>query len=176
MVPQENSEENGSTLHGDPRHQFYVSSFGDGHSDHTGPISIISDAMTMTFILRLAAAMLSMMLAGEPAPPIPRLNITVYWVSDTTTYESFRLKVLNDSDSLVVIESVHPSCGCVLATVQRNLATKDNPGDIYVAVMTDRLSPEQPTAIDVFTNRNRTTPMRLNIYRGTKPDTTTMRR
>lgn len=123
----------------------------------------------MTFLLKIALTLASF-LVFQQVEPAPRLSITELWVPDSVPHESIRLKVINDSDSLMVIEKVHPSCGCVLATVQRSQATKDKPGDIYVAVMTERLSPDQPTAVDVFTNRNRTVPLRLNIYRGTKPE------
>lgn len=122
----------------------------------------------MTYLLSIAMV-LAMTLYQQPTPT-PRLNMTEYWSSDTAKYESFRLKVLNNSDSLVVIERVHPSCGCVLASIQRTRSTKDTAADIYVAVTVDRLSPDQPTAIDVFTNRNREVPMRLNIYKGPKPE------
>lgn len=123
----------------------------------------------MIFLLKIALTLASI-IVFQQVTPMPRLSVTELWVPDSVPHESIRLKVINDSDSLIIIEKVHPSCGCVLATVQRNHATKDKPGDIYVAVMTERLSPDQPTAVDVFTNRNPTVPLRLNIYRGTKPE------
>ncbi len=124
----------------------------------------------MTYMLSLAMALITSVVALQQTTPEPRLNITQYYVSDTSKYESFRLKVLNNSDSLVVIEQVHPSCGCVLATVQRNIATKDNPGDIYVAVTSDRVSATQPIVIEVTTNRNRETPLKLYINKRPKPE------
>ncbi len=122
----------------------------------------------MTYLLSIAAALLTTLAALQTTPE-PHLSITNYYVSDTSTYESFRLKVLNESDSLVIIEQVHPSCGCILATVQRNIATKEEPGDIYIAVTSDRVTPLQPIVIDVFTNRNRTVPLRLFIRKGPEP-------
>lgn len=124
----------------------------------------------MTYLLSLAVALITSVVALQQTTPEPRLNITQYYVSDTSKYESFRLKVLNNSDSLVVIEQVHPSCGCVLATVQRNIATKDNPGDIYVAVTSERVSAIQPIVIEVITNRNRKTPLKLYINKRPKPE------
>lgn len=123
----------------------------------------------MTFLLKIALTLASILVLQQ-VQPMPRLSVTELWVPDSIPHESIRLKVINESDSLVVIEKVHPSCGCVLATVQRSHATKDKPGDIYVAVMTDRLSADQPVAVDVFTNRNPEVPLRLNIYRGIKPE------
>lgn len=124
----------------------------------------------MTYLLSLAVALITSVVALQQTTPEPRLNITQYYVSDTSKYESFRLKVLNNSDSLVVIEQIHPSCGCVLATVQRNIATRDNPGDIYVAVTSDRVSATQPIVIEVITNRNRETPLKLYINKRPKPE------
>jgi hypothetical protein len=85
--------------------------------------------------------------------------------SDTLEAESFRLHVLNESDSVVVIQRVQTSCGCVLATVQRSLATRNEPGDIYVGYLTNKLDALQPVTIDVYTNRNPLTPMRLYIWK-----------
>jgi hypothetical protein len=124
----------------------------------------------MTYFLTLAVKMM-MAAATLQSGPNPRLNMTEYVVSDTAKYESFRLKVLNDSDTLVVIEQVLPSCGCVLATVQKNIVRKGEPGDIYVAVTNDKLSTEQPITIDVYTNKNHTTPLRLYISKRPKKAT-----
>jgi len=97
--------------------------------------------------------------------PNPSLSVSEYIVSDTTKYESFHLKVLNRSDTAVVIERAQPSCGCVLVTVQRNIARKNEPGDIYVAVTSAKVPPLQPITVDIYTNMNRTTPLRLFIRR-----------
>jgi uncharacterized protein DUF1573 len=95
--------------------------------------------------------------------PSPRLSITEYFVGDTAKYENFHLKVINDGDSLVVIESVQPSCGCILTTLQRGTVTKGHDGDIYVAITTARVDTLQPIVVDVFTNKNRKEPLRLFI-------------
>ena len=126
------------------------------------PFPTIQLSVGMTYFLTLAVKMMMATAALQTAPG-PHLNITQYIVSDTAKYESFRLKVISDSDSLVVIEQVSPSCGCVLATVQKNIVRKGDPGDIYVAVTNDKISALQPITIDVYTNRNRTTPLRLYI-------------
>jgi hypothetical protein len=98
---------------------------------------------------------------------IPYLDIKERMVSDTAAYDTFRLHVINPGDSLVVLEQVVPSCGCVLATIQHNLATKGHPGEIYVAVTTSRLDSLQPITIDVVTNQTRTLPLRLTIRKQT---------
>ncbi|MDB5034242.1 MAG: hypothetical protein JWQ98_1483 [Chlorobi bacterium] len=95
-------------------------------------------------------------------PPL-RLNITEYFVGDTAKYESFHLKVINDGDSLAVIESVQPSCGCILTTLQRGTVTRGHDGDIYVAITTARIDTLQPIIVDVYTNQNRKEPLRLFI-------------
>ncbi|MBS1913131.1 MAG: DUF1573 domain-containing protein [Bacteroidetes bacterium] len=94
---------------------------------------------------------------------MPRLSITDYVVSDTSKYESFRLKVINESDSIVVITRAQPSCGCILVTVQRTLCLRNEPGDIYVAVTSNKISALQPITVDVYTNRNPDAPLRLTI-------------
>lgn len=117
----------------------------------------------MTSLVSVLSALFSLGFMLVPQQESLRLNITEYVVSDTAKYESFRLKVINESDSIVYIEQAQPSCGCVLVTVQRALATKDQPGDIYVAVTVEKMSVDQPITIDVHTNRNRSTPLRLYI-------------
>lgn len=105
--------------------------------------------------------------------PQPRLSITEYIVSDTAKYESFRLNVINDGDSIVVIERAQPSCGCILVTVQRSLCMQGHPGDIYIAVTNEKVSTDQPITVDVYTNLNRETPLRLyvrKIQRQTQPE------
>ncbi|MEP7217527.1 MAG: DUF1573 domain-containing protein [Bacteroidota bacterium] len=104
--------------------------------------------------------------------PSPRLNITEYFVGDTAKYESFHLKVVNDGDSLVVIESVQPSCGCILTTLQRSNAVKGHDGDIYVAVTTSRIDTLQPIIVDVYTNRNRKEPLQLFIRKRSSSEKT----
>ncbi len=117
----------------------------------------------MISILTIFAALVSGGLLSPPQTPMPRLSVTEYFVGDTTKYESFRLKLFNDSDSLVYIEEATPSCGCVLVTVQRALATRDRPGDIYIAVTTDKMSVDQPITVDVVTNVSKGVPLRLYL-------------
>jgi hypothetical protein len=119
-----------------------------------------------TVILAIIVALLGLVATNAQAQQEsrqPYLSDTTFWVSDTSDYTSLRLHVINPGDSLVVIERVQPSCGCVLATTQRNLATRQTPGDIYVAVTTHKLDSLQPITVDVYTNRNRTQPLRLYI-------------
>ena len=106
----------------------------------------------------------------QTATHSPHLDITEYLVSDTAKYASFHVKLINDDDSLTVIESIQPSCGCVLATVQRSLATAKKPGDIYVAVNTERMDTLQPVVIDVITNRNRNHPLQIAIRKETRTE------
>lgn len=117
----------------------------------------------MISLLTIFAALASGGFLFAQQTPMPRLSITEYFVGDTAKYESFRLKLFNDSDSLVYIEEATPSCGCVLVTVQRALATKDRPGDIYIAVTTDKMSVDQPITVDVITNVSKGVPLRLYL-------------
>lgn len=84
-------------------------------------------------------------------------------VPDTGRYASLRVDVINPGDSLVFIESIEPSCGCILATVQRSLAVRGRPGTIYVALNMERMDTLQPVTIDIITNRTRTPPLRVTI-------------
>src|SRR5687768_319951 len=95
-----------------------------------------------------------------------RLDRTEYVTGDTARYESFRLHLLNPTDSLVAIDRVETSCGCVLATLQNRFATRTRPGNVYVAVTVDKLDAEQPVTVDVYTTAHGTTPLRLSILRG----------
>lgn len=116
----------------------------------------------MISLLSLVASIFLTSLSMQ-AQPMPRLSITDYVVSDTSKYESFRLKVINESDSIVVITRAQPSCGCILVTVQRTLCLRNEPGDIYVAVTSSKVSSLQPITVDVYTNRNPDVPLRLSI-------------
>lgn len=127
----------------------------------------------MSYFFSLAFAVVAATLALQKGST-PRLSITEYVVSDTTKYESFRLKVFNEGDSLAIIERAQPSCGCVLVTVQRAVARKGEPGDIYVAITSEKVPPLQPITVDVYTSLNRTTPLRLTIKRAEKPDSTSI--
>ena len=109
------------------------------------------------FLLLLALPSLS----GEV-----RLDRTEYVTGDTARYESFRLLLLNPSDSLVVIERVETSCGCILATLQNRFATRATPGNVYVAVTVGALDRLQPVTVDVYTSATGSRPLRLSIFRG----------
>jgi hypothetical protein len=122
----------------------------------------------MNYFFSIAFSLLAAAMLQKGA--VPHLNINEYIVSDTTKYESFRLKVINEGDSLAVIERATPSCGCVLVTVQRDIARKGQPGDIYVAVTSAKVPPLQPITVDVYTSLNRTTPLRLVIRRAEPRD------
>jgi hypothetical protein len=101
----------------------------------------------------------------EHPTELPYLQPAVIFVPDTSKYESYRVKVVNPTDSQVVIESATPSCGCILATIQRSRCTAEDPGDIYVAVTVARMDDLQPMTIDVVTNRTRKTPLRLTLWK-----------
>lgn len=119
----------------------------------------------MNYVLPTLLTLWLTLVTQVPEPGV-RLDINDYIVPDTTTpYHSLRLHVANHTDSLVVIERVEPSCGCILATVQRSLIKAGGEGEIYVAVTTARLDNEQPAAVDVFTSVNRDVPLRLNIWK-----------
>lgn len=113
-----------------------------------------------------------MVLGATQAPKAPvrpvYINYTEYWVSPRTTYEDFRLKVYNTQTDPVTIERVDPSCGCVLATIQKNRATIEQPGEIYVAIVSHKVDSLQPITIDVYTSESRSIPKRLYIRRAPK--------
>jgi hypothetical protein len=94
------------------------------------------------------------------------LNMTSYVVPDTVQYHSFRLYVKNAIDTAAIIDRVEPSCGCILTTVQKSLVLPDHDGEIYIALTVDRMSNTQPYTVDVYTNQNPTSPLRLWIWKG----------
>jgi len=122
--------------------------------------------MQSPFLVSLLTAMLTAFAPQQPKDTL-YLDRTNYVLADTGKSESFHLHLINTSDSIAIIEEVKPSCGCVMATPQWSVATKEKSGDIYVGVLTAHVSPTQPITIDVYTNRNRTTPLRLYIRRKT---------
>ncbi len=110
------------------------------------------------------AALLGMMLSAlHPQLPPLHLDKTEYIVSDSAKYMNFHLYLHNESDSAVFITRVDPSCGCVLASVQRNRAMRDKPGDVYVAVTTGLMDTLQPITVDVYTTKDPSSPLRLFI-------------
>ncbi len=116
-------------------------------------------------ILALLIALSTLIDGYHSVKTAPYLNYQSYIVNGAETYVSFRLKVINPTDTLAIIERVQPSCGCVLATVQRSFSTSIIPGEIYIAVTTEKMDTLQPVTVDVYTNQNRIIPLRLYIKR-----------
>jgi hypothetical protein len=81
------------------------------------------------------------------------LSQTEFIVSDTAKYESLKLYVYNNTDSDLVINKLNTSCSCVLATIQRNIATKTLPGYIYVSVSSFKIKKGDLYSIDLVTNK-----------------------
>ena len=106
-----------------------------------------------------------------PVKPVA-LDYSEYWVSPRTTYEDFRLRVFNNGTEPVVIEKVVPSCGCILTTIQSNRATRERPGEIYVAIISQKVDSLQPITVDVYTSESNTTPKRVYIRRAPKTSLT----
>ena len=79
------------------------------------------------------------------------LSPTPYITKDTSHYVSYRLHINTSGDSSLTIQRIQPSCGCILASVQRSIATKEHPGEIYVAIDTEKLDSLQPVTIDIET-------------------------
>jgi len=120
-----------------------------------------------TFKLHWLIACALVLVMGATQPPGVYLEETEHWVTDSTRYQAFRVNLINTGDSAVYIDRVHPSCGCVLASVQRNRATKEKPGEIYVAVTTAEMDTLQPITVDVFTRNTPDAPLRLYIRKKT---------
>ena len=95
--------------------------------------------------------------------PTVSLDMYEYWVADTAESVSFRLHVRNQADSMIVLDRVEPSCGCIMTTIQKSYARKGKDAEIYIGLMTNRMSETQPYTVDVYTNVNPDTPMRLYI-------------
>ncbi|MCB0710788.1 MAG: DUF1573 domain-containing protein [Ignavibacteriae bacterium] len=91
------------------------------------------------------------------------LSTYEYEVVDTSEFNTFRLYVRNSTDSLVVLDRVEPSCGCILATIQKSYARKEKDAEIYIGFSTKRMSDTQPYTVDVYTSMNPDSPMRLYI-------------
>lgn len=114
----------------------------------------------------------TMQSAISDSTPRVSLDIEEYWVVDTAESISFRLHVQNSSDSLVIIDRVEPSCGCILTTVQKSFARKGKDGEIYVALMTGRMSDIQPYTVDVYTSADPDRPLRMFIRKKSAADNT----
>lgn len=95
------------------------------------------------------------------------LSLDIYRkeIPDTSEHASFRFHVRNSSDSLAVIDRVEPSCGCIMATVQKSFVVKGREGEIYVGLVVSRMSDIQPYTIDVYTTLNPDKPLRLTIQK-----------
>lgn len=93
------------------------------------------------------------------------LSLDIYQkeIPDTSEHASFRFHVRNSSDSLAVIDRVEPSCGCIMATVQKSFVVKGREGEIYVGLVVSRMSDIQPYTIDVYTTLNPDKPLRMTI-------------
>ncbi|MCE7933457.1 MAG: DUF1573 domain-containing protein [Chlorobi bacterium CHB2] len=102
-------------------------------------------------------------------PSAIRLYPETVIIADTARYASLHVQLINETDSAIFIESLHPSCGCVLASVQKNRATKEHPGDIYVSVSLERMDTLQPVVVDVFTSSSATPHLKFNLLKQSKP-------
>jgi hypothetical protein len=100
----------------------------------------------------------------RPFLPV-QLNYQEYWVSPRTTYESFNVRIQVRGNDTITIDRAVPSCGCVMATIQKNRATKQRPGEVYVAITSRNVDPLQPVTIDIYTSDNRSVPKRVYIRR-----------
>jgi hypothetical protein len=130
---------------------------------------LISDQPIAFVDYLLRAALIFLLTLTARAQEGVYLEPREYITADTSQFESFRLRVMNQSDSAVVITSFETSCGCFLASVQRSVATRQHPGELFISLTVDALSKEQPTTVDVFTTAAKA-PLRLTIWRkGSKP-------
>ena len=98
-----------------------------------------------------------------------RLEPETIVVPDTAQYVSLHVRLINETDSALYIEKLYPSCGCVLANVQRNKASKDRPGDIYVSVSLERMDTLQPVVVDVFTTSSTVPHLKFSLLKQSKP-------
>ncbi len=103
--------------------------------------------------------------AAPQQPQRIHLEPAEYTFMDTATYIGFHVKLVNPGDTAVFIERVHPSCGCVGASVQSNRAVAGKPGDLYVSLVPKRMDTLQPVTVDVYLNRNPDAPLRLTIWK-----------
>jgi hypothetical protein len=103
-----------------------------------------------------------LLLSVQPANPV--LVPATYVTLDTSEYVSYRLYV-KSSDTNLTIQSLAPSCGCVLASVQRSKVTADRPAEVYVAINTKELDSLQPVTIDIHTVPKSNPPLKAFIYK-----------
>jgi hypothetical protein len=93
------------------------------------------------------------------------LSQTTYIVEDTATGASLHLYVRNRSDRTSIIDRVDPSCGCIMATVQRRFARPGDSAHVYIGMMPDQMSLTQPYTVDVYMSSAPSKPLRLTIWR-----------
>lgn len=93
------------------------------------------------------------------------LSQTTFIVEDTATAASLHLYVRNTTDTMSIIDRVDPSCGCIMATVQRRNARPGDSAEIYIGLMPEQMSITQPYTVDVYMTSNPTTPLRLTIWK-----------
>lgn len=98
------------------------------------------------------------------APDAPRLEPVSYVTLDTSKYISYRLYVMS-IDTTLEIHSITPSCGCVLASVQKSKVRTGQPAEIYVAINTEQLDSLQPVTIDIQTEPAVVPPLRAYVYK-----------
>lgn len=103
--------------------------------------------------------------AEDDAPGILELSKTTYIVEDTATAASLHLYVRNTTDTLSIIDRVDPSCGCIMATVQRRNARPGDSAEIYIGLMPEQMSTTQPYTVDVYMSSDPTRPLRLTIWK-----------
>lgn len=94
-----------------------------------------------------------------------RLGTTLFEVDPSLESADLRLKILSTREGEERITGVDPSCGCILATVQRSRITSEKGGEVYVAVLTEQMSDDQPYTVDVLTTANPESPLRLTIWK-----------
>lgn len=83
------------------------------------------------------------------------LSQTEFIVSDTAKYESLKLYLHNFDTTDIVVNKLDVSCSCVLATLQRNVATSSSPAYIYVAVSSYKIKKEDLYSVTLVCNNGR---------------------
>ena len=102
---------------------------------------------------------------GSNVPGTLELSQTTFIVEDTATAASLHLFVRNLTDTLSIIDRVDPSCGCIMATVQRRNARPGDSAEIYIGLMPEQMSTTQPYTVDVYMSSHPNKPYRLTIWK-----------
>ena len=102
---------------------------------------------------------------ADEIPGTLELSRTTYIVEDTATAASLHLYVRNRTDTMSIIDRVDPSCGCIMATVQRRNARPGDSAEIYIGLMPEQMSRTQPYTVDVYMSSDPTRPLRLTIWK-----------